>query len=93
LSSLGPKDWSLHSADKVVLGSTDASWNAVIAQLEPDTYYVKFDDDIVFVQVPVTLHKIRWVAGLHAVMLRITSIPCYEQTSINAALLPRVCSC
>ena len=49
--SLEPTDWSLHPADKVVLGSTDASWKTVIAQLEPDTYYVKFDDDIVFVQV------------------------------------------
>ena len=38
-------------ADKVELGSTDACWSAVIAQLEPNVYYVKIDDDVVYIQV------------------------------------------
>ena len=42
-----------------MLGSTDACWNAVIAQLDPDVYYVKLDDDIVYIQVPSNPHKLQ----------------------------------
>ncbi len=42
-------------AGKVELGSTDACWSAVIAQLEADVYYAKIDDDVVYIQVPLRL--------------------------------------
>ena len=47
----------MYPADKVVLGSTDACWKAVVPQLDPDVYYVKLDDDIVYIQVPVASYK------------------------------------
>ena len=39
-----------------MLGKTDACWNAVIPQLEPEVYYVKLDDDIVYIQVRISYH-------------------------------------
>ena len=58
----------VRSADQLVLGSTDACWSAIIAQLEPEVYYVKIDDDIVYIQVRSIHRKVS--VGFQAAMQR-----------------------